>query len=176
MKQIDEQTTNELNRRYLAAALTVGGFFVLTVILTAAAALLAGKFEPFGAATGEASFNVEKLTDPNAAGSGLTTFLWITILALAVSAFLLRRAIFASATLRDTATLKGASGLLGSLQTKTVLLAAFGLIIAILGLIVALASGNWTDAVRAAAVASIVLFVNFPRKAAWRRLTQAVVK
>ena len=176
MKHFDEQNTSELNQRYRTAAIVVAAFFAVAVGLTIAAVLLAGKVQPFGAATGEASFNVDKLTDPNAAGSTLTTFLWITILALAVSAFLLRRAIFAAATLRDTATLKGVSGLLQSLQTKTVLLASFGLTIAVLGLIIALASGSWFDAVRAAAVAAIVLYVSFPSKSAWQRLAQAANK
>lgn len=177
MKQLDQQNTDLLNRHYRAASATVLAFLAATIVLTIIAALIAGKVQPFGAVTGEASFSVDNLTNPNnAGGATATTFLWITILALAVAAFLLRRAIFAAQTLRDAATLHGVGGLLASLQNKTVLIASFGLIAAILGFVIALMSGSWFDMLRAAAIAAIVLFVSFPRKVVWQRLANAAAK
>lgn len=172
--QSQEQITNHLDNRYKAAATVIFIGFFSAVALTLAAFFLAGKIQPFGETTGEASFSIENLIDPSAAHSTFTTFLWITILAVAISVFLLRRVIFAPAVLRDIATVKGATGLLQSLSAKTMLLAAFGELVAVLGFLIALASGNWLDMLRAALIATIIFFINFPRKSVWRRLAQIV--
>lgn len=175
MKELNEQTAKDLDQRYKATTVVLFALIATIVILTVVSFLIAGKLQPFGATTGEASFSVENLTNPNAGGGNttLTTFLWITILALAVAAFLLRRVVFAPAVLRDAATVKGASGLLQNLQSKTFLLAALGEIVAILGFLISLASGDWLDMLRAAAIAAIVLIINFPRKSSWHKLASA---
>lgn len=173
MKQLDEQTNVELNRRYkMTATILLTQIFVVA-ILAAAAWFFAGKFMPFGTPATDASFELEKLTNPSAGGSTLTTFLWITILAIAIAAFLLRRVIFAPAVLRDTATIGGAVGLLRSLERKTILLASLGEIVAFLGFVIALASGSPFDMFRALLVSFVVFFVSFPRKSAWQRLAAA---
>lgn len=173
MKQIPENIQSEINRRYKTTATVLFAQILTTVVLAAVSWFVAGRFQPFGAATGE-GFSLETLTNPNTAGTNtLTTFLWIAILALAIAAFLLRRVIFAPASLRDTATVSGASGLLKSLQSKTILLASLGEVVAVLGFIISLASGSPFDMFRAAAVALIVFFINFPRKSTWIRLAQA---
>ena len=101
------------------------------------------------------------------------TFLWIVALVIAIGAFLLRRVLFAPSALRDAATLKGASGVLQSLQSKTILLAALGEAVAVIGFVITLSSGDIFDMLRAFAVALIVLFVSFPRKSAWLRVAEA---
>lgn len=175
LKQLDEQTANLLDRRYRATATILFAQIIVLIILTVVSVLIAGRVQPFGAITGESSFSIENLTNPNVAGgvSTVTTFLWIAILAVAVSAFLLRRVILAPAALRDTATIKGASGLLQSLQTKTVLLATTGGLIAVLGFVISLISGDYSDMIRAALVATIIFLINFPRKSSWSKLAQA---
>ncbi len=175
LKQLDEQTTNLLNHRYRAVATILFAQIFTVILLTVVSIFIAGRVQPFGATTGEASFSIKNLTNPNAGGGNetLTTFLWVAILALAFSSFLLRRMVLAPATLRDTATLKGASGLLQSLQTKTILLAGLGDAIAVLGFVISLASGNYSDMIRAALVAVIIFFINFPRKSSWSKLALA---
>jgi hypothetical protein len=169
VKQIPEQTASEVNKRYRLTATVLFVQIFVTLALLALSFFLAGSWQPFGAPTGE-SFSVENLTNPQAGSS--TTFLWVTILALALAAFLLRRVIFSSDSLRDAATLGGATGLLKNLQSKTILLASLGEVIAVLGFVIALASGSAFDMVRAAAVALIVFFINFPRKSTWERLAK----
>jgi hypothetical protein len=171
VKQIPEQTASEVNKRYRLTATVLFVQIFVTLALLALSFFLAGSWQPFGAPTGE-SFSVENLTNPQAGSSTLTTFLWVTILALALAAFLLRRVIFSSDSLRDAATLGGATGLLKNLQSKTILLASLGEVIAVLGFVIALASGSAFDMVRAAAVALIVFFINFPRKSTWERLAK----
>lgn len=175
LKQLDEQTTALLNRRYGATATILLAQIFILVTLTVVSVFIAGRVQPFGATTGESGFSIENLTNPTAAGNGstLTTFLWIVILALAICAFLLRRTILAPTVLRDTATVKGAAGLLKSLQAKTILLAAIAECIVILGFIISLRSGDYSDMIRAALVAVIIFFVSFPRKSSWRKLAQA---
>jgi hypothetical protein len=176
VKELPEQIQNEISGRYKTTVSILVTQFLIVAILLIAAWFLAGKFYPFGMPTGNASFSIENLTDTNN-GNTIATTLWITILAVAVSSFLLRRFIFAPNVLKDIAIIKGTSNLLKSLQTKTVLLAGLGVVIAILGLIIALISGNITDMLRAAIIAAIVLFINFPRKTAWQRLlAQAATK
>ena len=176
-KQLDEQLSRVLNRRYRTTATILFSQFFSVLLLTVASILLAGRFQPFGATSGEASFSVGNLTNaPSGNGvTTLTTFLWIAILALAIAAFFLRRVVLAPATLRDTATIKGAVGLIHSLQTKTIFLAALGEAVAVCGFVISLASGNYTDMIRAALVAAIVFFINFPRKSSWQRLAQNAV-
>lgn len=175
LKQLDDQTAFLLDRCYRSTAIVLFAQIFLLIILSIASAFLAGRFQPFGLTTGETSFSIENLTNPNVAGgvSALPTFLWVAILAIAICAFLLRRVVLAPAALRDTATLKGASGLLKSLQTKTILLSSLGGVIALLGFTISLASGNYSDMIRAALVAVIIFFINFPRKSSWRKLAQA---
>lgn len=174
-KQLDEQTTIILDKRYRTTATILFAQIFTVALLTAFSFFIAGRIQPFGTTTGDASFSIENLTNANATdGSAtLTTFLWVTILALAVSAFLLRRVILAPAVLRDTATVKGVAGLLQSLQTKTILLAIIGGIVAVLGFIISLASGNYSDMLRAGLIAIIIIFIAFPRKSSWQRLAQA---
>lgn len=175
LKQLDDQTNILLDKRYRSTATLLFAQIFILILLSVASVFLAGRLQPFGQTTGETSFSIENLTNPNVASnvSTLTTFLWAAVLALAVSAFLLRRVILAPSTLRDTATLGGASGLLKSLQGKTILLSALGGGIAIIGFTISLASGNYSDMIRAALVAIIIFFINFPRKSSWRKLAQA---
>lgn len=175
VREMPEQIQNEIDRRHRSTVSILAVQLAIVAILLAASWFLAGKFYPFGAPADDASFSIENLTNAGG-GNSVTTTLWIAILAIAVSAFLLRRLTFATSVLQDAATIKGASGLLETLQTKTALLASLGLIIAVLGFVISLISGNFLDMLRAGAVASIVLFINFPRKTAWQRFVQAVTK
>jgi hypothetical protein len=102
--------------------------------------------------------------------------LWIVIMMLGLGAFVYRRFMFAGDRLRDIAVLRGTSGLLRSLQSTTVHLALLGIIIAAVGFVIMIASGNKFDEVRAGAVAIIVLVYSFPQKSAWQRVAIAAEK
>ncbi len=177
IKQLDEQTTTVLNQRYRTTATILFSQIFSVILLTVISIFIAGQVQPFGPTSGEASFSVGNLTNAPA-GNGLatlTTFLWIAILALAIAAFFLRRIMLAPSVLRDTATLKGALGLIQSLQTKTIFLSALGEAVAVFGFVISLASGNYSDMIRAALVAAIIFFINFPRKSSWHRLAHSAV-
>jgi hypothetical protein len=154
---VSETTNIELERRYRATAMIVSGQILLTIGLAAAAWLLAGQVGTIV---------------PAAWQNGL----WIAGLSVAIGAFLLRRVLFAPAALRDAATLRGASGLLASLQAKTIILAALAEAVAVIGFVITLSTGDIFDMLRASAVALIVFMISFPRKNAWRRVVEAASK
>lgn len=103
----------------------------------------------------------------------LANVLWIVLLVIAIGAFLLRRVMFNPEVLRDAATIKGASGILKSLQFKTILFSALAETIAVIGFVISLMNGDRYDMLRAAAVALIVFFISFPRKKGWELLAQS---
>jgi len=154
---IPEQTNNELDRRHKSTGLIIRAQILIAVVLTAVAWFI---------------------TADNASNAvpSIVGILWIVILVIAIGAFLLRRVLFAPAVLRDTAVIKGVKGLFQSLQTKTILLAAMGEIIAVLGFVVSQLSGDKYDMLRAAGIALIIFFISFPSKSAWQRVAQAAAK
>src|SRR5437667_12801084 len=97
MTPIPEGWSNELSRRHRAAMMFVIGFMILDILLLVIAYLAADRlFRP---------------RDPS-----LTMALWIAILIFALDALMLRRTTFAPMRLRDRAALKGAAGILKTLQ------------------------------------------------------------
>ena len=157
MNQISEQTQNELNLRHKRTLIILFAQFWTIVILTIAAWFI---IEP------------KQQSEP----TQVSTILWIVLLVIAIGAFLLRRILFAPAVLRDTAVLQGASGLLKSLQTKTIILSALAELVAILGFVITFLNGDKYDMLRAAGVALIIFFISFPSKAAWQRVAAAASK
>lgn len=145
-----ENLQNELARRYRAAALTVGGFVLLALLLLAIAY--------FGAQF------IYRPGDP-----GIVMGLWIAILVFGLGAFVLRRTKFAAMRLKDIAALKGPSGLLKTLQDTTIQCASIGGAIALMGFIITIRTGDWTDMLRAAGVSLIVLIYCYPFRSAWQR-------
>jgi hypothetical protein len=98
--------------------------------------------------------------------------LWIGILICGLGAFVLRRTRFATLRLKDIAALKGISGLLKTLQQTTIQIAALGGAIALMGFAWAMLSGDWTNMLRAAGVAAIVLVYSYPVRTAWERVVR----
>lgn len=154
MNQISEQNQIELDSRYSRTMLVFLSQVAVTTVLTVVAWFVAGQ------------------TDANAPRT-LPTILWIVLLVIAIGAFLLRRVMFNPQVLRDTATLKGASGVIKNLQFKTILIAALGETVAVIGFVITLMTGDKYDMLRAAAVALIVFFISFPRKKGWQFLAQS---
>ena len=96
--------------------------------------------------------------------------LWATILLVAAGSFVLRRMLFSWERLKSVALLKGIPGLLDNLQANTILLGALGEVVAIMGFLVAVLSGNKFEMLRAGAISLIVFLMNFPRKSVWQKI------
>lgn len=149
MNQITKENSAELERRYRITIFLVFAQILVTIILTFAA------------------WFVVSTTEISQSDQTLTT-LWVAILFIAIGSFVLRRLFNSWERLRNAALLKGISGVLGILQKNAIVLGAFAEIISIIGFIITVFSGNSADMFRAAAIALVVFFINFPRKKVWK--------
>lgn len=140
----------ELQRRHRSAAMVVAGFLLLDIVLFAIA-----------------FFAVDSIYRPG--DPSLIMALWIAILVFGLGAFVLRRTKFAAMRLKDVAALKGNSGLLQTLQHTTIQVASIGGAIALMGFMVTILTGDWTNMLRAGGVAAIVLVYSYPFRSAWQR-------
>ena len=149
----NRETENELARRYRSARLVVIIFLALTLALLAVA-----------------YFATAFIYRPG--DRSLVNGLRIATLVFGAGAFVLRRTRFNATRLKDIAALKGASGLLNTLQDTTVQVASIGGAVALMGFIMTILSGDWTEMLRATGVAVIVLVYCYPSRNAWRRAVQ----
>ena len=139
----------EISRRHKAAATTVLGLMVATVLLSVVAFL------------GKPYFR-EQPADPP-----LHMAVQILILALGLGSIIWRRTKFAPARLQDIAGLSGVSGLLRALEKTTLQLAILAAGIAVVGFVATLMTGSEVYTYRGSAVALLVLIFYYPRKSAW---------
>lgn len=150
-----EGTQGELERRHSAAANVVklAGVFTLFTVVLALSGVLEGvvRFNPRAAVT-----------------------LRIFIVFLGVGAIVFRRTRFSTMRLQDIGALRGASGLLETLQTTTIMVAAIAALIAVLGLVISIMTGAGTDMLYLGAIAAAVLLYAYPRRAAWAAVVQAL--
>ena len=93
----------------------------------------------------------------------------ITILIFGLGAVALRRTKFAAMRLQDIGALKGASGLLITLQRTTLQVAGLGTVIALVGFIATLTTANDFYAYGAGLVAVAVLLYCYPTRTSWER-------
>ena len=142
---------NELVRRHRTSTLVVAVFFILDLVLLAIAFF--------------ASDRIFRPGDP-----GIVMGLWIAILVFGLGAFVVRRTKFAAMRLQDVAAVKGVSGLLKTLQDTTIQVASIGGAIALMGFMITILRGDWTDMLRAGGVAAIVLVYCYPFRSAWQRV------
>jgi hypothetical protein len=153
LAQTVEGTQGELIRRHTSAANVVKlvGVFTLLLMLVALSGVLASavRFNPTAANT-----------------------LRFIIVFLGVGAIVFRRTRFAAMRLQDIAALRGASGLLQTLQTTTVIVALIAALIASLGLAISLMTGG-TDMLYFGVIAFAVLAYCYPRRAAWQSVVRA---
>jgi uncharacterized membrane protein (DUF485 family) len=144
----------ELERRHRKASSLVLAFLALDVAFVAIA-----------------YFAAERLYRPWGAPSTIMG-LWIAILVFGLGAFVLRRTRFATMRLKDIAALKGTTGLLKTLQDTTMQVAFIGGAIALMGFVVTMMRGDWTDMLRAGGVSAIVLIYCYPFRSAWERVVR----
>ena len=157
MEEVSPENLNRIESRYRATALIISGQIVFTLVLTVAVWLFATKTES----------SISRQT---------VTTLWVSIIFLALGAFVMRRMFFRWDRLKDITVLKGISGLLRTLQINAVILAAFATLSAIIGCIITVLTGETFEMLRALIVALIVFFINFPRKAVWEKIVAGMEK
>jgi hypothetical protein len=140
----------ELARRHKAAATTVLGLLVATILLS----VLAFLARPY-------------LTErPNVV---LDMAVRIVILVLGLGAVVWRRTKFQTMRLQDIAGLAGVTGLLKTLEKTTIQLALLGAAIATIGFIATLMTGNERYTYWAGAIAVVVFIYCYPTKQSWLR-------
>jgi hypothetical protein len=140
----------ELARRHKAAATTVLGLIVATVLLS----VLAFLARPY-------------LTPKDSAVMNMAVR--IVILILGIGAVIWRRTKFQPMRLQDIFGLAGVSGLLRTLEKTTIQLAVLGAAIATIGFIATIVTGNEWYTYLASAVAVLVFVYCYPTKSSWLR-------
>lgn len=140
----------ELARRHKAAATTVLGLIVATVLLSVLAVLAKPYLNP----------------KPNLV---LDMAVRIVILILGLGAVVWRRTKFQPMRLQDIYGLSGVTGLLHTLEKTTIQLAVLGAGIASIGFIATLMTGNERYTFWAGAIAIIVFVYCYPTKSSWAR-------
>jgi hypothetical protein len=151
MTSSQQSVQDELSRRFRKASMVVGAFLVLDVVLVVIAFL--------------ASNSIYRAGDPS-----IVMALWIAVLIFGLGAFVLRRTKFAALRLKDIAAVKGVSALLKTLQDTTIQVAAIGGAISLMGFMIVILTGDWTNMLRAGGVAAIVLIYCYPFRGAWQRV------
>lgn len=138
----------ELERRHKATATTVRLLLILTIVLSAV------------------TFFVSKSIPPQNNPS-LDIAVRITILIFGLGAMALRRTRFSTMRLQDIGALKGASGVLITLQRTTLQVALLGAIIAAVGFAATLMTGNAFYTYGAGLVSLAVLLYCYPVRTSW---------
>jgi len=146
-----QNVLDEMRRRHRSAVTVVFAFLLIDVVMLAIAYFAGAALYRSG--------------DPS-----LVMGLWIAILVFGLGAFVLRRTRFAALRLIDIAAVKGASALLKTLQDTTIQVASIGGAIALMGFIITIFTGDWTNMLRAAGVSGIVLLYCYPFRSAWQRV------
>lgn len=93
----------------------------------------------------------------------------ITIFIFGLGAVALRRTRFATMRLQDIGALAGAAGLLDTLDKTTFQLAMIGAVIAVIGFIATVSTGNDFYTYGGGLVALAVLLYSYPTKRSWER-------
>ncbi|HEX7958141.1 MAG TPA: hypothetical protein VF508_14430 [Pyrinomonadaceae bacterium] len=155
MEQTVEGTRGELERRHAAAARAVSLVFMLTLALAALALVLAPR--------------LKLSADPVVANT-----LLFVILFLGLGSLAFRRTRFSTMRLQDVAALRGAKGLLDTLQRTTVQVALIGGLIAVLGFAFALMTGDGKNMLYPGVIAAVVLLYAYPRRASWSAVVRAL--
>ena len=150
MDSTSPEAQAELARRHKAAATTVLGLLVATVLLSVLAFLAKPYF-------------TER---PNVV---LDMAVRIVILILGLGAVVWRRTKFQTMRLQDIAGLAGVSGLLKALEKTTIQLALLGAAIASIGFVATLMTGNERYTYWAGAIAVIVFVYCYPTRQSWLR-------
>lgn len=141
----------ELTRRHKAAATTVLGLLVATILLSVIAFLS----RPY--------LNQQPYNPP------LDIAIRILVLVFGLGAVVWRRSRFSPMRLQDIVGLAGITGLLKTLEKTTLQLALLAAAIAVTGFVTTLITGNDLYTYWTGAVAVVVFVYCFPTKTSWMR-------
>lgn len=144
----------ELTRRHKTASTTVLSLLVAVILLCVLA------------------FVSQKFLTPRD-NPPLDIAMRVSIVIFGFGAIALRRTKFAKMRLQDIAALQGPSGLIITLQRTTLLVAAIGMAIAVIGFISTLVIGTALYMYLAGVVAAAILLYGYPVRSAWK---QAVLR
>lgn len=142
-------------RRHKAALTVVVGLLALTLVLVIVA-FVSGRY----------------LVQRNNPALDMTWRIVVPILGLGAVAW--RRTKFSAIRLQDILALRGAHGLLETLQRTTVQVALLGGAIAVLGFTVTMLTGLFFYMLGAGIIAVAVLLYCYPRRAAWQRVLRSI--
>jgi uncharacterized protein YhhL (DUF1145 family) len=140
----------ELERRHKSTVTIVRVLLIVTLLLSAVAFLISNSLPP--------------RNNPS-----LDIAVRITILIFGLGAMALRRTKFSTMRLQDIGALKGATGLLITLQRTTLQVAVLGAIIAVVGFIATFLTGNAFYSYGAGLVALAVLLYCYPVRTSWEK-------
>ena len=141
----------ELSRRHKAAATTVIGLMVATVLLCIIAFL-------------SRPYLYEQANPPLELGMRIGIFV------LGIGAIIWRRYKLAPMRLQDIYGLAGASGILKAFEKTTIQLALFGAAIMVVGFVSTLAMGSDAYTYWSALIALVIFGYFYPRKTVWQRV------
>jgi hypothetical protein len=142
----------EVTPRHKAAATTVLGLIVATILLSIIAYL------------GKPYFNQQPPDLP------LDFAVRIVVLVLGLGAVVWRRTKFQPARLKDIAGLQGVSGLVRTIEKTTLQIALMAAAIAVTGFVTTLMTGNELYTFWTGAIAIVVLIYGYPTKSSWLRM------
>ncbi|HEY7783594.1 MAG TPA: hypothetical protein VIB00_02660 [Pyrinomonadaceae bacterium] len=147
---MSENVQTELTRRHKTAANTVIVLIIATAFLALVALLGKGYFR-------------------QSQNNSLDIAVRITILIFGLGAVALRRTRFSAMRLQDIAGLSGPSGLLQTLEKTTLQIAFLGSVIAVIGFVATVLTGNDFYTYGACLVALAVLVYVYPTRKSWDR-------
>lgn len=153
MDPTSQDAQAELTRRHKAAATTVLGLIVATILLSIVAYLGQPYFKELESRPIDWAF-------------------LILVLLLGLGAIAWRRTNFNPTRLQDIAGLEGASGLVRTFEKTTLQLALLGAGIGMVGFVSTLMTGQEFYTYRATAVAILVLAYCYPTKSSWIRAVE----
>ena len=154
--EISSSSPSELERRHKSTVTTVWSLLIAVLLL----AVLA--------------FVSKRFVTPRI-NSTLDIAVRVSILIFGLGAITWRRTKFSAMRLQDIGALKGASGLLITLQRTTVQVALIGTAIGCIGFIGTLLTGNEFYTYVAAVVGSVVILYAYPVRRSWERAVQRFV-
>lgn len=109
----------------------------------------------------------------NSVNQRAISLMWMTIILFVIGSFVLRRILFSQKYLEKSVQ---ENKLLLTLQTNTVFLSLIGILIAIIGFLIASLSGNKFEILRAGAISLLIFIFNFPRRPVWQNIVGQLFK
>ena len=148
MDALPPNVRDELNKRHKAAAVTIAGLVVATLLLSIIAYVGRSYFRQQGDSTIDLAVRLVVFV------FGAGSIVW-------------RRTKFSSMRLQDIGSLQGALGVLKTLERTTLQVALLSVAVAVSGFITTAMSGNHLYTYWSAVIAIILLVYHYPRRASW---------